>query len=140
MLGADLVRPDDHDWEALGRSLRDARARKTNAAPCGRHYARMAKRSYGSGSIFVKGDKWCGRWWVGNRRVKRVLGQVRAPGSRDGLTRSQAERALRQRMESELSSVSRHERPSVGDAGRRYVDHVEHIMERKRSTIQDYRG
>jgi MFS family permease len=38
---------------------------------------------------------------------------VRAPGSRDGLTRSQAERALRQRMESELSSVSRHRRAST---------------------------
>jgi len=93
----------------------------------------MAKRSYGSGSIFIQGDKWCGRWWVGDRRVKRMLGPVRKPGSRDGLTRSQAERELRRRMESELPSVSRHERPTIGDAGSRYVDHLEHVMERKRS-------
>jgi len=91
----------------------------------------MAKRSYGSGSVFVKGDRWYGRWWVGDRRVKRSLGPVREPGSRNGLTRSQAEREMRRRMESELPSVARHERPSVGDAGRRYVDHLEHVMERK---------
>ena len=132
--------PDDHDWQAIGRSLRNARTRKSNAAVCVRHCAPMAKRSYGSGSIFIQGDKWCGRWWVGDRRVKRMLGPVRKPGSRDGLTRSQAERELRRRMESELPSVSRHERPTIGDAGSRYVDHLEHVMERKRSTIQDYRG
>ncbi len=131
---------DDPRWEALGRSLRTARTHKANVAVCGRHYGPMAKRSYGSGSLVVKGEKWCGRWWVGDRRVKRVLGQARKPGSRDGLTRSQAERELRRRMESELPSVSRHDRPSVGDAGRRYVDHLEHVMERKRSTIQDYSG
>ena len=100
----------------------------------------MVKRSYGSGSVFVKGDRWYGRWWVGDRRVKRALGPVREPGSRNGLTRSQAEREMRRRMESELPSVARHERPSIGDAGRRYVDHLEHVMERKPSTIQDYRG
>ena len=132
--------PDEQRWQALGRSLRTARRHKANVAVCGRHYGPMAKRSYGSGSLVVKGEKWCGRWWVGDRRVKRVLGTARRPGSRDGLTRSQAERELRRRMESELPSVSRHDRPSVGDAGRRYVDHLEHVMERKRSTIQDYSG
>ncbi len=100
----------------------------------------MAKRSYGSGSIFVIGGSWHARWWVGDRRVKRALGPVRQPGSRDGLTRTQAERELRRRMESDLPSVSRHERPPLADAGRRYVDHLEHVMERKPSTIQDYRG
>ncbi len=90
--------------------------------------------------LFVKGGKWCGRWWVGDRRVNRVLGPARKPASRDGLTRSQAERELRRRMESELPSVSRRDRLSVGDAGRRYVDHLEHVMERKPSTVQDYRG
>ena len=114
--------------------------RKANVPAWARHYARMSKRSYGSGSIYVKAGKWCGRWWVGDRRVKRVLGPVRKPGARDGLTRSQAERELRRRMESELPSVSRHDRPNVGEAGRRYVDHLEHVMERKHSTIQDYRG
>ena len=134
------MRPDDPQALALGRSLRAARTRAASGTRCERHYGVMAKRSYGTGSIFVKGDNWCGRWWVGDRRLKRVLGPVRKPGSRDGLTQSQAERELRRRMESELPSVSRHDRPSVGDAGRRYVDHLEHVMERKPSTIQDYRG
>ncbi len=132
--------PDERQWQALGRSLRDARARRADPAARGRHNSGMAKRSYGSGSVFVKGDRWYGRWWVGDRRVKRSLGPLREPGSRNGLTRAQAEREMRRRMESELPSVSRHERLSVGDAGRRYVDHLEHVMERKPSTIQDYRG
>ncbi len=112
--------PDEHQWQALGRSLRDARARCADPAACSRHYPPMVKRSYGSGSVFVKGDRWYGRWWVGDRRVKRALGPVREPGSRNGLTRSQAEREMRRRMGSELPSVARHERPSVGDAGRRW--------------------
>jgi integrase len=100
----------------------------------------MARRSYGSGSVFVKGDRWYGRWWVGDRRVKRSLGPVREPGSRNGLTRIQAEREMRRQMEGELPGVARHERPSLGEAGRRYVDHLEHVMERKPSMIEDYRG
>ena len=100
----------------------------------------MSKRSYGTGSLFVKGGKWYGRWWAGNQRVKRALGPVRKPGSREGLTRSQAERVMRRRMESEVVIASRGDRVTVGDAGARYVDHLEHVMERKRTTIQDYRG
>ena len=100
----------------------------------------MSKRSYGTGSLFVKGGKWYGRWWAGNQRVKRALGPVRKPGSREGLTRSQAERLMRQRMESEVVIASRGDRVNVGEAGARYVDHLEHVMEGKRTTIQDYRG
>jgi integrase len=131
---------DELQWQALDRSLRNARKRKAETTTLTRHHAHMAKRSYGSGCLFVRGGNWYGRWWIGDLRIKRVLGPVRSPGSRDGLTRSQAERELRRRMESELPSISRHDRPSIADAGRRYVDHLEHVMERKPSTIQDYRG
>jgi integrase len=100
----------------------------------------VAKRSYGSGSLFVKAGKWYGRRWVGEARVKRALGPVREPGSRQGLTRSQAERELRRRMEAEGVVVSARDRLTLGEAGARYLDHLEHVMERKPSTIQDYRG
>ena len=31
-------------------------------------------------------------------------------------------------------------RRTVGEAGAAYIDHLEHVMERKRTTIADYRG
>jgi integrase len=43
-------------------------------------------------------------------------------------------------MESEVLVVSSGDRVTVAEAGARYVDHLEHVMERKRTTIQDYRG
>jgi hypothetical protein len=66
----------------------------------------MARRSYGSGSLFVRRDArgretWYGKWYSGGRRVKRKGGPKRQSGSRDGLTRAQAERELHRRMESE---------------------------------------
>jgi integrase len=100
----------------------------------------MARRAYGTGSLFVKGGKWYGRWWIGNQRVKRALGPVRKPGSREGLTRVQAEREMRRLIEAEALVVRSHGRLTVIEAGERYVDHLEHVIERKRTTIQDYRG
>lgn len=54
-----------------------------------------AKRSYGSGSLLVREDKrgretWYAKVRVGGRQSKRVIGPKREPGSRRGLTRSQA--------------------------------------------------
>lgn len=59
----------------------------------------MAKRSYGTGSLMVRRDgrgreTRYGSWRVWGWRVKRVLGPKRSPGSRDGLTRTQAEGEL----------------------------------------------
>src|SRR4051794_29626730 len=104
----------------------------------------MSKRSYGSGRLFVVKDKtgresWYGSWWSGTVRVKRKLGPKRETGRSDGLTRVQAERELRRRIESEVV-VSGARRKTVGEAGAAYVDHLEHVMERKRTTLQDYRG
>ena len=79
----------------------------------------MTKRSYGTGSLFVKGDKWYGRWWVGEQRVKRVLGPVRTPGTTDGLTRTQAERELRRRIEDDAMVVRSQGRRTLADAGAR---------------------
>ena len=105
----------------------------------------MARRAYGSGRLFAQKDtrgqeSWYGMWWAGGRRVKRKLGPKRQPGSRDGLTRPEAERELRRRMDSDSAAIPKGSRRTIAEAGGEYVDHLEHVMERKRSTIQDYRG
>jgi integrase len=104
----------------------------------------MAKRSYGSGRLFVYTDKagresWYGSWHAGMRRVQRKIGPKRTSGSASGLTRVQAERELRKRIDHDLI-IATAERKTLADAGSLYVDHLEHVMDRKRSTIQDYRG
>jgi integrase len=103
----------------------------------------MARRSYGSGRLWSvkrkKGEVWYASWWAGPVRVKRKLGPKRSPGSSDGLTRAQAERELRRRVERDLV-VPRAARRTLEQAGEEYIDHLETVMERKRTTIQDYRG
>jgi hypothetical protein len=64
----------------------------------------MARRSYGTGQLYVHTDAqgreiWYGRWYIGTKRIKRAIGPKRRPGTRDGLTRAQAEAELRRRME-----------------------------------------
>ena len=106
----------------------------------------MAKRSYGTGSLYASRDargreSWYGRWnSSGGGKANRRLGLKREPGGRNGLTRVQAERELRRRMDAEAVVVARGQRRTIAEAGAEYVDHLEHVMERKRTTIQDYRG
>ena len=96
------------------------------------------KRSYGSGSIVEERGSWYGKWRIGERQVKRKLGRARAPGSDEGMTRKQAEGALR-RMITEVKILAPEERITFQQAAERYVHHVEHVMNRKASTVQDYR-
>ena len=71
--------------------------------------------------------------------VQRKLGPVRQSGSREGLTRAQAERELRRRMEQDAAVVTPRARRSLDETGRAYLHHLEHVLERKPSTVQDYR-
>jgi integrase len=96
------------------------------------------RRSYGTGSLFTYRGAWYGKWRIGDRQVKRKVGPIRQPGSREGLTRKQAETKLRRLME-QTQFVAPAARLTFEDVGNRYVDHLEHVMERKRSTVQDYR-
>jgi integrase len=59
-----------------------------------------ARRSYGTGSRYPSKDgrSWVGHWRANGRQIKRTLGPKRAEGSRDGLTRKQAEARLRELM------------------------------------------
>jgi|tagenome__1003787_1003787.scaffolds.fasta_scaffold20958641_2 integrase len=96
-----------------------------------------ARRGYGSGSLYQRAGNWYGRWHVDGQRVKRMLGPVRPPGTREGLTRAQAERELRRRIETDLPEPSVAARLTVGEAGARLLAHLEGLG-RKRSTLQGY--
>jgi hypothetical protein len=98
-----------------------------------------ARRPYGTGTLYVKAGAWYGRWLVGGRRMNRKLGPARQHGTREGLTRSQAERELRRRMEQEQAIAATAARVTVEDAGGRHLHHLEHVMGRAPSTVQDYR-
>jgi integrase len=99
---------------------------------------RTSKRTYGAGSVFVHRGSWYGRWWVGGRRIKRKLGPIRQPGAREGLTRKQAEAALR-RLMGEIRFIAPEERMTFEDVAGRYLHHLEHVRRRKPSTIHDYK-
>lgn len=102
----------------------------------------ISKRSYGTGSLFIRTDaagrdSWYGQWRSGDTIVKRKLGVKRQAGTRDGLTKAQAEAELRRRIAAERPSTSPQERLTVAEAGERYLVHLASIG-RKRSTLMDY--
>jgi integrase len=101
------------------------------------------RRSYGTGRLYVQRDargreSWYGRWRVGNRRFNRKLGAKRERGNRDGLTRAQAERELRRRIEVEEPAGGA-ERASIEEIGRRFVANLE-ARGRKASTLAAHEG
>lgn len=99
------------------------------------------RRSYGTGSLYTRVDRngretWYGQWRTNGGRVKRRIGAKRAEGSRDGLTRTQAERELRRLMSDAHPRPTVGERLSVGEVGARYLVAAER-RGRKRSTRQN---
>lgn len=103
----------------------------------------MARRSYGSGSLFVRSDatgreSWYGRWYTNGRQLQRRIGYKRRPGTREGLTRVQAERELARRVELERPAVR--SGLTIKSAAERYLNHLELVLERKPTTIGDYRS
>lgn len=100
------------------------------------------RRSYGTGSLYVCKDaagreSWYGRWRVGDRRLRRRIGPKRQPGSREGLTRAQAERELSRRIDAEQGSPHAH--VTIDDAGRQLIAHLE-ALGRKPTTMNTYRS
>ena len=62
----------------------------------------VSKRSHGTGHLYEKWGSYYGRWRsIDGRWLNRVVGPVRTPGSSEGLTRSQAERAFRRLQDTE---------------------------------------
>src|SRR4051794_24073420 len=71
-----------------------------------------SRRSYGTGQLYVKSGAWYGRWWIDGQRVNRKLGAVREPGTREGLTKREAEAAMRRQIQLVTAAPS-HEKLSV---------------------------
>ena len=126
-LGADAGGRDGHELRA--GALEHRRAEQTQRS--------AVRRSYGSGSIHEHRNAWYGKWRVGGRQVKRRIGPKRKPGTREGLTRTQAEAGLRQLI-AEVRVAPPEGTLTLAEAGERYLRHVEHVMERRPSTVQDY--
>src|SRR3954451_7981513 len=72
-------------------------------------------------------ESWYGKWWSDGRQVTRCFGPVRPPRSREGLTRTQAEAALRQAIEASRTACRLTERLDLAEAGRRYLANRETI-------------
>jgi integrase len=82
-------------------------------------------------------EAWVALWYdAAGRRVKRHVGPKRMAGQTEGLTKSQAERALRKLIDVHVPT-ERAERMSVGDAGERYVASRE-ALGRSPTTVEDY--
>ncbi len=99
----------------------------------------MARRSYGTGSLYVRADAagceaWYGHWRSNGRQVKRKVGIKRSEGDRDGLTRTQAEKELRRLIASTQATPQMGERLTVADVSERYREHI-HRKGRKRATL-----
>ena len=97
-----------------------------------------ARRAHGSGSLIIKDGVYFGKWRVHGRQVKRKLGAVRRPGTRDGLTKAQAEALLRAAM-GETTLPPAAERMTLGEAAERLLAHLTAIG-RKPSTLRAYRS
>jgi integrase len=101
---------------------------------------KKTRRAPGAGHLFVKRDSagresWYGKWYSNARQVKRRLGPKRPPGDESGLTRRQAEDAMRRMIERGQAAPT--ERVSVGEAGERLIAHLE-ALGRKPATTEAY--
>jgi integrase len=98
-----------------------------------------SRRSYGTGSLFTHRGKWYGQWRSAGRLTKRAVGPKREPGSREGLTRKQAEAELRWLMQ---SSPNRRSQANVtfADAAAEYLRYVGEVRRIDSKTLGDYRG
>ena len=98
------------------------------------------RRRYGSGSIVTRGDTYYGKWRASDgRQVMRRLGPVRPRGTRDGLTKSQAEAELRRIMGQPIMTVARSERRTIADLAEAHLAAKKNAG-LKRTTIRGYRS
>lgn len=97
-----------------------------------------SKRPYGTGSVTPKGGSWQGVWWVDGKRVKRSLGRIRQAGSKDGLSRKQAEARLRELM-LEYKPPRSEEVVLFSEAGLLHINRLE-ALGRQKNTIDAYRS
>jgi len=97
-----------------------------------------SRRSYGTGTLYRRTDAhgrewWYGRWHRGTRRPNRKIGPIRTRGGEEGLTRREAEQALRKLIDAEQPKYARAE-ILVAEAGDRLLRHLEAKGERTEIT------
>ena len=84
------------------------------------------RRAYGTGTLDVVGRSWIGSWYgLDGRRVRRKVGNIRTEGRADGLTKAQAERALRRMRELDRPSATPSERVTMERAGNEFCQRLE---------------
>jgi integrase len=98
---------------------------------------RTSRRPHGTGALIEQDGSYFGKWRVGDRQVKRKLGPIRTPSTRDGLTRTQAEAKLRALMGEATAPPT--ERLTVAQVAERLLSHLA-VMGRKPSTLRSYRA
>jgi Phage integrase central domain len=88
--------------------------------------------------VYAKDSIWMGKWYVRGKPVKRSIGPVRQPGSREGLTKTQAEAKLRDLI-SETVKVPPPvaEGMTVEQVGSRLITQLK-AKNRKASTVGNY--
>jgi integrase len=97
------------------------------------------RRPHGTGAVFEKGNRWYGQWYIRGKLVKRSLGPMRQPGSREGLTRTQAEARLRELMlETNAAPPPVAERMSVAEVGDRRIKHLARSGRKPDTTLANY--
>src|SRR4051794_39667573 len=79
-------------------------------------------------------ESWYGKWRDGGRQVMRVLGPVRRGRRAGGLTKSEAEAALRDIVSDPTTATGG---PTLAEAGRRYLSHKQSLG-LKPGTLSDY--
>jgi integrase len=99
-------------------------------------------RPRGTGSLLVRrqsdgSEVWYGKWRTDGRQVMRLLGAVHARGISGGLTKQQAEAALRGEMLAPSHAVRQSDSPNVATAGARHLEH-KRSLGLKKATLMDY--
>ena len=96
--------------------------------------ATPTRRAYGTGTLRVVGGSWLASWYTADgRRVQRKVGQARTAGRSDGLTKAQAERALRRIREVDSPrAVARSRRVTMEEGGAELCRRLE-LKGRKKS-------
>jgi integrase len=90
------------------------------------------RRTYGTGSLYERNGAWVGHWRSNGRQIKRQVGPVR--NGKAGLTRPQAEAALRAMIATTNARPIVGERIDIAELAARYLTHSER-RGRKRSTM-----
>jgi len=97
------------------------------------------RRSYGTGALYEKADStgriaWYGKWRRDGVQVKRRIGEKRTDGSREGLTRVQAEGELRRLIAEVKPARVSGDALTITELGRRYQAHLQR-QGRKKATL-----